>query len=141
MSPGPITAKDGEKLVDLNDITLIIAVNNQQFQYEFAGAFSISSLTDPQYATDKVTADGKDTLVVIRDEEAEDERRLGLGAYIHVFHDKLPWAAATFGLGIASDNKVTYFVGPSVRLGKAMAVTVGPVWGAVTRLPDRRPRG
>jgi hypothetical protein len=134
-TPAPVRAQWQGKPVELNDVTLVVSVKEEQFQYEFSGAFSISSLVDSQYAATKATVDGKEVLAVTRDRAAEDERRLGLGAFIHVFHDKAPWVAATFGLGVASDNKVTYFLGPSIRLGKAMAVTAGPVWGAVTRLP------
>lgn len=136
-APGAVTvAKSEDSTVELNDVMLVIAAETQKFQYEFAGAFTVSNLVDPQFAIESRPVDGQDTSFVVRDEDAEDTSRLGLGAFIHVFHDRLPWLAATFGIGIADTTRTTYFLGPTLRLGQAMALTAGPVWGSVTRLPS-----
>jgi hypothetical protein len=134
-APGDVTVVTGATSKTNLDVTLVVAVVTQQFQYEFAGAFSISDLTDPQYAIVPQTVNGQTKSVIVHDESAKDSSRLGLGAFIHVFHDKFPWLAGTFGLGIAEANRTTYFLGPTLRLGKAMAFTAGPVWGSVKRLP------
>jgi hypothetical protein len=136
-APETVTVVTGESSQkDLNDITLVIAVKSEQFQYEFAGAFSVNSLTDPQYALQPRTVDGQAKSFVVQDDDAEDSSRLGIGAFIHVFHDKFPYVAGTFGIGIAESSKTSYFLGPTLRLGKAMAFTAGPVWGSVSRLPS-----
>lgn len=137
MVPAPVVVtENGAKIGELDDVTLMIAVTSEQFNFEFAGAFTINNLADPQYALESRMVDGQTKTFVVGDESAEDSARLGLGAFVHVFHHRLPWLAATFGIGIAESNRTSYFAGPSLRLGKAMAITAGPVWGSVKRLPS-----
>lgn len=44
--------------------------------------------------------------------------------------------AVSFGLGLSSDNEVSYFSGPSWRLGTNGYVTFGVNWREVSRLPN-----
>ncbi len=128
--------------VALNDVTLVITVPERKWDYEMAGAFTTSFLTDPKFGIQmRPESEMPNAAVkpfVVRDREAEDEARLGVGAFVHVFNTE--WSvyapAFTFGLGINEANKTTYFTGLTWRLEKAGAFTLGYNWGSVDRLPS-----
>jgi uncharacterized membrane protein YgcG len=125
------------KPVELNEVKLVINVAQRKWNYEIAGAFTTSLLTDPKFGivTRKDPADNMDKSFVVRDRGTEDKARLGVGAFIHLYHTNLPWLAGTFGLGINQSNKTTYFTGLSYRFSDTAAATVGYSWGSVDRLP------
>jgi hypothetical protein len=137
-------ASDGKVKVDgqehtLNDATLTVFVKTMQWSYEFAGAFTISDLTDPVFALkDPAVPDPNkpNEQIVVRDRGAEDESSLGIAAFIHVFHERWPHAALTFGLGISEGSETSYFLGPSWKIGDKAALTLGYVWGSTARLPS-----
>lgn len=111
---------------DLKELDIVIHVETREWNVEFAGAFSVSGLTNPRYAV----ADS----VVARDEDAEDAVALGVAAFIHTSHTRVPWLAGTFGLGINQSASATYYLGGTFPAGPA-AFTVGGVFGSVERLP------
>ncbi len=142
-----ITSVDGAPLPPDNSVagpTLrstpepeVIRVTTRQWHQWVAGAFTGSSLSDRQFSLYERTVDGQTLSFVEEDKDAEDEAKLGLAALIHLYHSswkKVP-LAVTFGLGIGDDNRTSYFLGPSWRLGDKGAITVGAVWGSVSRLP------
>jgi hypothetical protein len=98
----------GEKL---GTASFIVAVRQQTWNLSFSGGFTISNLTNPVYS---VKTEG-DTKTVVRNEDQEDNRRLGVASFVHVFHDKIQWKQVwptmAFGLGINNDNRVEYLVG------------------------------
>jgi hypothetical protein len=120
---------------ELKPATFIIAVRTQKWSYEFAGAFTVNQLTDPVFALETRSTNGVEQQFLIEDEQARDTVKLGIGAFIHVFHDRLPWVAGTFGIGINSDSKATYYLGPTFRLSDAAGLTAGVVFGPIARLP------
>jgi hypothetical protein len=99
---------------------------------DFAGGFTVSKLTNPVYEVRTIGA----TSTVARNEGAEDAVALGLAAFVHVYHGKLPWLAATFGLGVTNQSEASYFLGPSWRFSDKGALTAGYCWGSVDRLPS-----
>jgi len=136
----PVTIEVDGKEVTLNDLEIVISVQPKKWDYELAGAFTTSWLTDPAFGLEmrvpEGSADGVERAFVIRDREAEDEVRLGVGVFAHVFHTSFPHLAGTFGLGINESNQTTYFTGISWRFGEAAALTIGYSWGSVKRLPS-----
>jgi len=130
-SGSPVKANTSTGQSDLHDFDLILGVNPGGVGIATAGGFTISSLTDPAYGV--IDRDGKKYLV--RDRKAEDDTRLGVAAFVHVFANRRPEIAASFGLGINEENKTSYFTGASWRWGDKGALTVGYNWGSVKRLP------
>jgi hypothetical protein len=112
--------------VTLNDVTLLIFVETEGWRYGFAGAFTVSGLTDRVYAVDNGQAP--------RHEDKEDVADLGFGAFIHVYHSNHPKWAGTFGLGIEQTNETTYYFGFSFRASDKAAATVGVALGSVEQL-------
>lgn len=138
-SAGPIKVLVGEKTVTLSDVDLVISVPPRRWDYELAGAFTTSWLTDPAFAVEtripEGSTDGVEKTFVVRDRKAEDDFRLGVAAFVHVFHTQHPHLAATFGIGVNEGSQTTYFTGLSFRFGDAAALTIGRAWGSVKRLP------
>jgi hypothetical protein len=118
----------------LPDATLVISVKTLGFDYEMAGAFTATGLTDPVFAVHKTTENGQDRQTIFRDRAAEDRNHLGMGALIHTYNTRWPYIAGTFGIGINQGNRVTYYAGPSLKVGKAY-LTAGIAAGSVNRLP------
>lgn len=116
----------------LKEVTLIIDVPDSPWRLETAGAFTVSTLTDPRfYAT---AAAG--TTTVLEDTAAEDDVRLGVAAFAHVRHRKLePWNLLSFGLGVDDAANTVYYLGTGVRFGDKASLVVGGVLGPVDRLP------
>lgn len=129
----PVAAADKR---NLEIFELEVPVETLEWDYEFAGAFTVSDLTDPTYSLQAREVDGgEEQMFIVRDRDAEDRTKLGIGAFTHLFHTRLPAVALSFGLGINEDNKTTYFVGPSWRWGGKGALTAGVAFGSVARLP------
>jgi hypothetical protein len=57
---------------------------------DFAGAFTVNGLTSPQFGLESRTVDGKNLMFPILDNGAQDQAKLGLRAFIHLFHDRFP---------------------------------------------------
>jgi hypothetical protein len=119
----------------LEDKRFILTVPTSEWDSEYAGAFTISRLTDPIFALETRTEDGVEKRFVVRDKSAEDDASLGIAAFANVFHTSRPSLAFTFGLGIDERNETTYYLGPSWRFGKKGALTAGVAFGSVKRLP------
>jgi hypothetical protein len=118
----------------LDSERFVIAINERSpWAFEFAGGATISEIVDPMFGV----ANG----VVFRDLAAEDDRKLGLGAFVHVSHLRTSqrWAPLSFGVGSTSDNELNFFLGTSARFGVTGRmtgyVTYGVNWGRVSRLP------
>lgn len=133
---GPITVPFGGFQVPVRDVTLVISVPESSWDYELAGAFTLSDLTDPAFGLEMRDVEGEQKPFVIRDEGAEDDVNPGAGAFIHVFHRRLRPLALTFGLGVSEQTAPTYYTGLSWRWGGKGAFTAGYAWGAVDRLPS-----
>lgn len=130
-----IKPRPGEDTQGLSEVELVISVDTQQWDLDFAGAFTASELSDPVYSLQTRNEGDEEATFIVRDREAEDDFKLGIGAFVHLFHTRRPWAALTFGLGINEDNKTTYFIGPSWRWGDKGALTAGVALGSIARLP------
>lgn len=130
---GQITV--GGQPKQLNSVTLVIKVEQLTWNLEFAGAFTGTNLADPVFSLETEMSDGEERQIVISEPDKENEATLGLGAFIHVFHQKLPSLAGTFGLGIQSDSDTSYYLGLTWRMNSKAALTAGAVWSSVDRLP------
>jgi hypothetical protein len=134
--PGAITVQVSGKPKTLEDVTLVITFAKSPWDYELAGGFTFSQLTDPEFGLVTRTIDGGEETFVVRDRAAEDDLSLGAGAFIHVFHRRnLRPLALTFGLGISEQAAPAYYAGLSWRWGGHGALTLGYNWGEVDRLP------
>jgi hypothetical protein len=107
-----------------------------------AGAFVGSEHRDPLFSTyTRQVGDQTLTFVDREPEDRENDVRLGLGSFIHLYHEgavrKLPWlpTGLSFGLGIGEENRTSYSVGLSWRLGDKAFLTGGYSWAPVDRLP------
>ena len=119
---------------ELHDVTITIAVLEWGWQYEFAGGFTTSKLTDPEYGSMPCEHDAAQQCV-FRDGDKESDARLGFAGFVHMSHSKSPNAALSFGLGINDSTGVSFFLGPSWRLGGKAFVTLGVNLGQIERLP------
>jgi len=121
-------------------LLLTVTVDSPGWTYELSGGGVISQLTNPVFSleTRPVEGDeGGEQMFVVRDLEAEDDNALGFAGFVHVFHPKLPQLAGTFGLGLNEGNdELSFFIGPSWRLGGKGYLTAGWNWGPVERLPN-----
>ncbi len=130
---GQITV--GGQPKQLNSVTLVINVEQLTWNLEFAGAFTGTNLADPVFSLQAETSEGEEVQIVISEPDKEDEATLGLGAFIHVYHQRRPSFAGTFGIGIQSDSDASYFLGGTWRFSDKAALTAGAVWAPVDRLP------
>ena len=127
----------------LRSVQLLISVTTNEWEHEFAGAYTVSAFRDPVYfvETSEVTGGASpDTApagtVIAEDTDARDLVRLGVGAFTHLYNTRRPRVAWTFGLGTADGKRVTYYLGLSYRLGNRGAITGGLALGPLARLPD-----
>ncbi|MEL6951252.1 MAG: hypothetical protein AAGM16_14180 [Pseudomonadota bacterium] len=134
---GPVkVAIGGGKTKDLSETTFMIVVEQRVWDVDFAGAFTISDVTDPVYATvPRTNEDGEVENVLIRDSGAEDSQSLGLAGMIHLYHVDRPQWAWSFGLAVSDTSETSYMTGPSYRFSDRAAVTLGYQWAPVDRLP------
>jgi hypothetical protein len=117
---------------ELSPTFFVVKVNESPWHVDFAGGFTASYLTDQKYGVSSSNT-------VFRNKSAEDQANLGFTGFIHTYNDKLNlWDVTlvplSLGLGINTDSKVSFFVGPSLKFGKAF-LTVGWNWGPVKTLP------
>ncbi len=125
----------GGQTKQLNSVTLVIKIKQLTWNLEFAGAFTGTNLADPVFSLQTEMSDGEERQIVISEPDKEDEATLGLGAFIHVYHQRRPAFAGTFGIGIQSDSDASYYLGGTWRLSHKAALTAGAVWSSVDRLP------
>jgi len=118
------------------DVSFIVVVEQAGWDIDFSGGFTTSWLTDPEFALEKRTIEGVEKQVAVRDRSAESTVKLGFGGFINVYHAVFPHVALSFGLGINTGSNVSFFVGPSWRIGNKANLTLGWNWGAVKRLPN-----
>lgn len=121
-----------DKPIELASATFVVAVKAEAFALAFAGGFSVSKLHDRVFAVREAEPGVKR---VFREADKEDKVSLGLAALIHLYHERVPAAALSFGLGVRNDNKAHYYLGLSWRFGDQAAITAGFLFGSVTRLP------
>ena len=133
--------KDGEPKVGgdgqieakvLSKATYLVLVRTDQWDLAFSGGFTISDLTDPVF----VTRENDMQNIVTRDSSSEDSASLGLAAMVHIYQQKRPWLAATFGIATGNGNETAYMVGPSYRFSDKAAVTFGYMFAPVDTLPN-----
>jgi hypothetical protein len=121
-------------------LLLTISVNSPGWTYEMSGGGVVSQLTNPVFALETRPVEGEgggEEMFVVRNHEAEDDAALGFAGFVHVFHAKHPRVAGTFGLGLNEGNEeLSFFIGPSWRLGGKGYLTAGWNWGPVQRLPN-----
>jgi hypothetical protein len=120
-------------VVNLESQTFLILVREATWDLSFTGGFTVSSLKNPVYAF-KTDADGR-TKHVVEDTDKVDAATLGIAAFVHVYHQKHPWIAPAFGIGIRTDNKTEYYIGGAFRMNDKAAINAGVVFGPVTTLP------
>lgn len=123
---------DAEKL---QNRTLLISTPTETWDLSFSGGFTLSSLSSPQYYLRPHPSDAAKKQVQ-QDPDKEDDANLGIATYVHVFHQRMPWLAGTFGLGIRDQNRTEYFLGGGVRLSDKATVNAGVVYGSVSRLKN-----
>lgn len=128
-----VKAKVKDKEVMLEDSLYLVSVKSSQWDIAFAGGFTVSDLVDPIYSSKKNDADQN---IIVRARSAEDDVSLGLSAMVHVFHQKRPRWAATFGVATGNSGETSYMAGPSLRFGDQAAFTLGYMWSRVKRLPS-----
>ncbi len=125
-----------EKAEKLGPLSFIVSVRQQQWNLSFGGGFTVSTLTNPVFALR--TENGVKKIFEERDKQ--DSRKLGAASFVHLFHDGVHWKkvypALSFGLGINSDNRAEYLVGLGFRFGDKAVLSLGGVWGSVSRLPN-----
>lgn len=130
----PVPISDTEDLQTFDNLE--IPVETLEWANEVAGAFTVSDLTDPSYSLQARQVDGEEQMFIVRDRDAEDNTKLGIGAFVHLYHTRVRPLALSFGIGINEDNKTTYFLGPSWRWGGQGALTAGVAFGSIARLPS-----
>lgn len=120
----------------IKQITLVLLLDENPWNLEFAGGFSFSELTSQRYGVRTMNVGGTDQSVVFRDAAGEDDASLGMIGMIHASSTKLPRFAVSFGLGVREDSSTDYYLGGSWRAAGQFFVTVGKQWGQVDRLPN-----
>lgn len=126
-----------------NPADITIEVKTLEWELEFGGGFTVSGVKDPVYAVvaDTIVDSSGTTpaplgvLRIKRQKKAEDEQRLGLGSFVHVYTTRLPGLGISFGLGLEQNRAASYYFGPSIRLGGKATLTSGLLWGNVKTLP------
>jgi len=96
--------------------------------------FVMSGLTDPVYALGNIT--GQPTRVVVRETAQESTVNPGVAMFGQVYHDRHSWIAPlSFGIGIRSDSRATFYLGSALRFGSHASLTGGVAVGPVAALP------
>jgi hypothetical protein len=122
---------------DLRPTYFVVQVNDSPWHFDFAGGFTVSFLTDQKYGVDSSN-------IVYRNKSAEDLANLGFAAFLHTYNDRwkipginkfdLTLVPISLGLGITTGSRASYFLGPSIKMGKAF-FTLGWNLGPTHTLP------
>ncbi len=92
----------------LESVTLIIFTpEGDDWAIALSSGFTVSGLTDPNNG---------------------DVAQLGIAAFVHTYHRKLPWLAPVFALGLR-DERPEYHFGIAARLGNKATLNTGYVFG------------
>jgi hypothetical protein len=113
----------------------IVSVETDDWQYEVSGGFSVATFEEDIYAL-APTGEGLFRVVLDEGENKKSDVRLGVASLITVFHSGRPQLGFTFGIGVSDGSRVTYYLGPTWRLGNVAGITGGVAFGPVPRLPD-----
>ena len=127
----------------LYSYTFPVWVKTVGWEISFSTGIGFSRLTDEQYfiKTDDMGNDdaSDDVKTVLRDRDAEDDFIPDLVAMANL---QLPshlqgWRrlGLAFGIGTGGQSEPRYFLGPSVRLGRQLILTLGLAGGKVDTLP------
>ncbi len=129
LTDGPVDVDDNGTARKLVDFVLMLGVTTSSWEIETAGAFTASGLTDPQFYVDQQD-------YVRQNKKAQDAVKLGVGAFVHLYHSRHPEYALSFGIAINDSQRIAYYLGPSLRLGGKAFITAGVAAGSVSRLPN-----
>jgi hypothetical protein len=126
------------KPATLHDLTMVVAFSAPPpINIDFAGAFTVSFLTDPVYSLHGPSGTPP-SYTIVESNEARDRVRPGIAAMVHTslpgFLSGIP--VFTFGLGVNNNSQVDYFFGLGVRAYGQFYLTVGLDVGQRSRLPN-----
>lgn len=120
---------DGDQTVALEPVTLVINTPKKDWDIALSGGYTLSGLVNSSCTDDAEGGESKPC----------DEAKPGLVSFVHVYHDRLPWLAPMFGLGIGGGGQTQYHFGAGIRLGDVAAINgglaVGPVEVGATDAP------
>ena len=119
---------------ELRSQTLIISTPKMDWDLAFSGGFTISGLTDPVYALQPHPTE-TDKKQIVHDADKQDFANLGIATFVHMYHERVPWLAGMFGLGIRESNQTEYYLGGGLRLNDRATINFGWALGSVARLP------
>lgn len=98
------------------------------------GGFVATGLVDPVYALGNVT--GQPVRIVVRQTDRESTANLGVAMFAQVYHDRYSWVAPlSFGIGLRSDSRATFYMGSALRFGSHASFTAGVAIGPIAALP------
>lgn len=124
----------GGYFVEIRRPTTFLACRSQQNQSELA-VLSPTRLTITTPARRwRRSISGAYTLTHLPkddclDGEPCDRVKQGLATFVHTYHDKFPFVAPMFGLGIGGEGQAEYFVGAGLRMGDVGTINLGAVTG------------
>ncbi len=126
-------------------MTITILAETSEWRQTFAGAFSVSGLTDPAYGVrDEVVdvpataTEPAKTRIVSRFVDQRDRRSAVSyepAAFVHVMHSRAPVIGGTFGLGLRTTGLPSYYAGLSLFASDKAAITFGIVAGSLKTPP------
>ena len=114
--------------------TLVISVPTVDWDLSFTGGFTATNLTNPVYSLRPHPTDATKKQVQ-QDTAQRDTANLGVAAFVHLYHRRVPWLTGTFGLGIRESGKTEYLLGGGLRFSDKATLSVGVALGQVQRLP------
>jgi hypothetical protein len=120
--------------VELDSRTLIISTPEITWDLSLSGAFTVTSLTNPVFFL-RPHPDDPTNQQVQEDPEKRDFAALGIAAFVHLYHHRVPWLAGSFGLGIREGSNTEYLLGGGHRFNDKATLNAGLALGPVTRLP------
>lgn len=135
--------KKADAASTLPNKTILVFVDTDDWNYEVAGAFTVSGLQDPIWSLQS-QGGGSYKIVGFVDtatDKKSDPVRLGVASFITAYHSAYPHLGITFGIGIDEGKRPTYYPGLTLRMGKAAGLTGGVALGAVRRLPNSLSEG
>jgi hypothetical protein len=98
------------------------------------GGFVATGLVDPVYALGSVA--GQPSRVVLRQHDKESSVNIGVAMFAQVYYDRHPWLAPlSFGIGVRSESRATFYLGSALRFGSHASFTAGWAIGPVATLP------
>ena len=130
--------------------SFIVLTPTDRWRLAFSVGVTATGLTDPVYALHPVpmekdsvqsmnqeqadSMDQEPQRMIVREPHKRDKANMGLGAFVHAYHDRLPWLAPMMGVSL-DRNRTEYLFGIGVRLNDSATINIGGVLGPVARLP------